>query len=164
MLLSAPQGSTIASISDGTSKTFLVIETKEPYYCSWYDGTVNWVVTNWPNPTGGTGNPPGTAPSGGTGPNVAPWSGGSVTNAISLNQGGPPTSQSPSQLPYMSPGGSVGLKCPMMWGPSSDHPGGLTMHLYCDGHTDSVSDNCDPGVYLSLTTRAGGEAADPSGL
>ena len=73
MAISAASGSTISSITDGTSKTFLVSETKELGYCSWYDGTLNWVVGNNPNlGQPGTGTDPNT---------VAPWSGTGVTTA-----------------------------------------------------------------------------------
>ncbi len=49
MLLTAEAGSTTQSFEDGVSKTFLVAETKECGYASWYDGTLNWLVTNDPN-------------------------------------------------------------------------------------------------------------------
>ena len=49
LLLSVPQGLTAASFSDGLSFTLMVAETKECGYASWYDGTMNWLVTNSPS-------------------------------------------------------------------------------------------------------------------
>ena len=144
MLLTAMNGSMLASITDGTSKTFLVVETKECGYASWYDGTLNWVVTNDPN-----------APKPGK-DNLPPWTGAQ----ISLNRGYNAAEKKP---PYLkkensnnSPAGDV------RWGPSSDHTNGAVMHVFCDCHVEAITDQCDPEVYLSLTTRAGGEAIDPT--
>ena len=47
--LTGKSGLTHGAFSDGTSKTILVAETKESSYCSWYDGTMNWLVGNDPN-------------------------------------------------------------------------------------------------------------------
>ena len=38
------QGTAIRSITDGTSKTIVIAESKEQNYSSWYDGTASWVV------------------------------------------------------------------------------------------------------------------------
>ena len=46
MILTGEQGTTISAISDGTSKTILLVETKECGYASWYEGTLNWLVTD----------------------------------------------------------------------------------------------------------------------
>ena len=44
--------------------------------------------------------------------------------------------------------------------PSSDHGGGIVSHVYGDGHTLGVTDQCDAATYLGLTTRAGSEPID----
>jgi len=38
------KGTAIRSITDGTSKTIIVVESKEQAYSSWYDGTTSWTV------------------------------------------------------------------------------------------------------------------------
>ena len=79
MLLTASIGGTASSVSDGLSKTILVAESKEEGYCSWYDGTLNWVVAHSP----ASGTSPGLAAS----PNVPPW-----TNAVvAINVGFTPS-------------------------------------------------------------------------
>jgi hypothetical protein len=147
MLLSAAQGSTISSISDGTSKTFMVCETKEWGYCSWYDGTMNWVVTNNPNqPSPGTNNLP-------------PW----INASVAINQGYNPalanTAAAGTNIPFLKVGNGINTTTQNEnWGPSSDHSNGAVMHVYADAHVDAITDQCDPATYLSLTTRAGSES------
>jgi len=145
MLLTATNGSTIASISDGTSKTLLVAETKECGYASWYDGTLNWVVTNDPNAL----KPPGKD-------SKPPWTGAQ----ISLNRGYSAAEKKPPYLKKENTKNSP--TADIRWGSSSDHTNGAVMHLFCDDHVEAITDQCDPQVYLNLTTRAGGEAVDVS--
>jgi hypothetical protein len=45
-----------------------------------------------------------------------------------------------------------------LWGPSSDHAGGIVNHVYGDGHIEGISDTIDANVYLWIVTRSGGEA------
>ena len=47
---------------------------------------------------------------------------------------------------------------PRMWGPSSDHAGGIVQHVYGDAHVEGLTDGIDPNVYLWIITRNGGEA------
>jgi prepilin-type N-terminal cleavage/methylation domain-containing protein len=149
MLLTASAGSKIDSFTDGTSKTFLLAETKECGYASWYDGTLNWLVTNDPSAaiTPGTGS--GAAAKG-------PW-----THAIgSINVGPTPANPTnyylPKNLTSNAPLNSVN------WGPSSDHSNGAVMHVFADDHVQAVTVLCDAETYLNLTTRAGGEKIDAS--
>ncbi len=150
MAISAASGSTISSITDGTSKTFLVSETKELGYCSWYDGTLNWVVGNNPNlGQPGTGTDPNT---------VAPWSGTGVTTApgVAINVGPTPANLATAYLlktKYCTPPANN-----IQWGPSSDHSNGAVMHVFADDHVQAITVLCDPGTYLSLITKAGSES------
>ena len=147
MLMTARVGSTISAITDGTSRTMIVAETKECGYASWYDGTLNWVVTNNPNAA--------KAPGSGDNSNLPPW-----TNAqIGINVGYDPAVASSrpwlkSSMVSNKPQGNVN------WGPSSDHPGGKVMHVFVDDHVTAITDRCDAATYLDLTTRAGNEAVD----
>lgn len=148
MLLSAMQGATMNSITDGTSKTFLVVETKECGYASWYDGTMNWVVANSPSAKVA----PGTN-------NLPPW----INAQIAINQGYNPAlakaGAASTNVPYLSSTQSInGIKGNENWGPSSEHTNGAVMHVYADDHVDAITDQCDPQTYLDLTTRAGAEA------
>jgi prepilin-type N-terminal cleavage/methylation domain-containing protein len=146
MLLTAINGSTINMISDGTAKTLLVAETKECGYASWYDGTLNWLVTNNPN----AATPPGTA----SGTTVgAPWINASIAINIGPAAGAAtPVYYLPSALTSNAP------KNPVNWGPSSDHTNGAVMHVFVDDHVQAITNQCDGATYLGLTTRAGGEA------
>ena len=138
-----PMGLTANAISDGTSKTIFVCETKECGYASWYDGTLNWLVGNDPNqPPPGTDDKP-------------PWTGAS----LAFNRGFNP--KMPGSVPYLkkvltanSPINDV------WWGPSSDHSGGIVNHVFGDGHTLGVTEDVDATFYLGLVTRDGSEPID----
>ena len=147
MSLSAPQGLTAASFSDGLMNTFMVAETKECGYASWYDGTMNWLVTNSPSAkvAPGTNDHP-------------PW----INAQSAINQGYNPataeTASASTNAPYLSSSQSInGIQGNENWGPSSDHSNGAVMHVYADDHVDAITDQCDSQVYLNLTTRAGSE-------
>jgi prepilin-type N-terminal cleavage/methylation domain-containing protein len=148
MLLTGATGSTISSISDGTSKTIMAAETKEWGYASWYDGTLNWLVTNNPNAAApGTGA--GTAA-------VAPW----INAAVAINIGPTPTSLTTYYLPAALT--NNGPKNAVNWGPSSDHSNGAVMHVFGDDHVQAITVLVDAPTYLGLTTRAGSEAINAS--
>ena len=162
-------GRKLAALSDGASKTPLAGETKEKRVSSWYDGTYNWLVAaRHGNPTTGAAiNPPATLSN-----NATPVNGLSVlgkwvvgTNGQtntgtghSINVGPSPTTPLAIYMPK-----SYGVADPVltaydrMWGPSSDHAGGIVQHVYGDAHVEGITDGIDPNVYLWIVTRNGGE-------
>jgi hypothetical protein len=154
---SGNQGLTEGAISDGSSKTIFCVETKESGYASWYDGAACWLVASDPNQTLKT--PPG---QGGT--DTPPWdTTGKVVIAINkgFNPSLPTTGTTIPNQVYLPKGSTpMSFNNDWWWGPSSDHGGGIVSHVYGDGHTLGVTDQCDPVTYLSLTTRAGSEAVD----
>jgi type II secretory pathway pseudopilin PulG len=149
MLLTAKQGSTVSSIIDGLSKTLMVAETKECGYASWYDGTLNWLVTNDPNAK--------TSPGTGSGKDaLPPWINAQLAINVGPKAGDPtPVYYLPSSLTKSAP------KNPVNWGPSSDHANGAVMHVFADDHVQAITVLCDPQAYLAITTRAGSEALEP---
>ncbi len=49
-----------------------------------------------------------------------------------------------------------------VWGPSSDHSGGIVLHCWGDAHVSGINETVDATLYVRLITRAGKEpAADP---
>jgi prepilin-type N-terminal cleavage/methylation domain-containing protein len=153
MLISASTGSTASAISDGLSKTFMVAETKEWGYASWYDGTLNWVVGNSPQ----SSTPPGATAT----PNTPPWSNAVIGIGVGFNPAlnGTPGAGTTFNIPYLK---SSQLMTAMAgnenWGPSSDHSNGAVMHVFGDDHVTAVTDQCDAATYLGLCTRAGSES------
>jgi type II secretory pathway pseudopilin PulG len=160
-------GLKLANLTDGASKTPLVAETRERRFSSWYDGTMNWVVAaRHSDPkTGGT---PITAvseePSGLRGQPlrgrlIVGTDGTSATGGTALNYG--PTADDPTAV-YL-PTGSLsdpdisGIPPGRLWGPSSEHAGGLVNHVFGDAHVEAINDGIDPNVYLWIITRNGGE-------
>ena len=165
------KGTPFAGMSDGTSKTIVLTETKE-------GATVSGVTTNT---TMNTWIRPDTAfivafPPSYTSPTSA-WTATADTSAIprltvaagtytwtgiatsppgdstALNVG--PTSSNLTLL-YNNKGAVQGGN--RNWGPSSDHTGDVIIHVFGDDSvTEIATGNIQPKVYYALTTRRGGE-------
>jgi hypothetical protein len=162
-------GNKLAALTDGTSRVPLVAETCERRFSSWYDGTMNWVVAaRHSDPKDGT-TPITPATMGGLKPTVGGqitrdrWAIGTdgtpSTGGTALNYG--PTAEHPTAV-YL-PTGSLsdpdisGIAPGRLWGPSSQHAGGIVNHAFADAHVEGISDGIDPNVYLWIVTRNGGE-------
>jgi len=129
---SAPYtGITLAQITDGTSKTFLVGESREVTQAAWIDGQNAWLlaVKSNANLTAAT-----TGCTGGT-------------LAILDNQATAGT--------YDNLGGSSGSTD---FGESSNHQAGITLFTYADGHVGQVTPEIDATLMRNLHTRGGSEA------
>jgi len=124
-------GITLAQITDGTSKTFMVGESREITQAAWIDGQNAWLLAVKSNAnivaatTGITGG----------------------TLAILDNQS---TAGS-----YDNLGGSSGSTD---FGESSNHQAGITLFTYADGHVGQVTPEIDPMLMKNLHSRGGSEA------
>jgi len=169
------QGVSIRQVSDGTSKTIVLCESKEQSQSNWYDGSVSWTVAT------PLGNTSGTLTNQAAGPYL-PIQPLKLTTMIgtvpltvwNLAQGavgglnyGPKndttknfalmTSLAGGNPPFMP--GVTEIK----WGPSSDHAGGLVLHAWADAHVSALAEDMDPTLYIQLVTKQGREpVADPS--
>jgi prepilin-type N-terminal cleavage/methylation domain-containing protein len=139
------RGVKIAQITDGTAHTFLVAESREERFTSWYSGRATYAVAHLPNPTI-TGGPP-TFTAG----NPPVW----VSQYASINKGDVGDVKDrwyfPPPFPHASsdPGG-------LHWGPSSRHDR-VVVHGFADSHADAIRDDIDGSTYIHYTTRAGRE-------
>ncbi len=124
-------GITLAQITDGTSKTFMVIESREPSKAAWISGGENWLTAANGAVTAATGG--GSASLNGS------------TLAITDNM-----ATTGTWLGYSS--GDTGK-----YGTSSNHQAGIVMHGYADGHVGQVTLDIDTGLMLNLHTRGGSE-------
>jgi len=124
-------GLTLAQITDGTSKTFMIGESREVTQAAWIDGQNSFVVA-----VKGNGNL--TAASTGV-------TGGTL--AILDNQGTAGT--------YDNLAGSAGSTD---YGESSNHQAGITLFGYADGHVGQVTPEIDATLMRNLHTRGGSEA------
>lgn len=137
---------TMATMRDGTSKTVVIVETKEQSNSSWYDASGTWVVALVPQFT--TASNPNQAIT----PMVAT---GTVVTA--LNYGPAPGATAPL---YGSGFPGPGAR---RWGPSSDHGGDVIIHCFGDNAVRPITSDINVNTYMWLVTPNGGESLpDPS--
>jgi len=123
-----PQSKTgFRDITDGTSNTAMIVETREQGASVWIDGTSATVAGRWFNPV-----------------SINPPYGGN-TNAINY-----------TPYFISTPLYGVNNTIDQTWGPSSQHVGGAH-HLLADGSVRFISQNLDVNTYDALVSRAGGE-------
>jgi len=134
---------------DGTSKTILIVESKEggntkpvtsgspttrTYNCAWPLGYQTWLVAS-----------------------------GSATEILGTNSASPygnsqhSLNASPFVTGQIACGTTTPLTAGMAWGPSSDHAGNLVIHAMGDGSVRSIGADVAGGVYMALSTVSGGE-------
>ena len=140
------KGYKIEDLTDGTSKTLLLTDSREVEYGSWYDGQTAWVI--------------------GLRPAVAPteiitrpedgYTGPVETKLHTLNYG-PKDDRDTAQFYLAKGAGSWPGQQNRKWGPSSLHPGGVIVHVYADNHTSVIPDKIEPYLYYRLITRGGNE-------
>ncbi len=120
------------NITDGTSNTIMVAETRDENAMVWIDGAGASVMSRWVDPSAFASNPPL----------------GGATNGINYKP------YFPGQFPPVP----AQLNNPLNYeyGPSSLHVGGAH-HLLADGAVRFIMQNIDVKTYDALVTRAGGE-------
>jgi prepilin-type N-terminal cleavage/methylation domain-containing protein len=148
--VSRPDGISLGGLSDGTSKTVLAVESRERGYAGWIDGASSWVTAS------------NLAGSGSSGPQYANgrWRSNATVEVV----------------PAVSGTAGVGLNFPatnaskfltstawslygdgMAHGPSSDHSGGIVLHVFGDGHVGQITTDVDSTLYMSAFSRASSE-------
>jgi hypothetical protein len=146
------RGQSFKSMSDGTSKTVVLAESKEDTVTSWYSGLASWAVGAWPS-----GEAISVVPNTGTPPSRYA---GKLTldqnDGTALNKG--PSRANPNVYyrttdPHRQPSAE------REWGPSSQHPG-VVQHGWGDGHGEAIPESIDPDVYMYLISRSGREPVD----
>jgi prepilin-type N-terminal cleavage/methylation domain-containing protein len=141
------RGLGLQSLSDGTSKTAIITESREEVKTSWYSGLASYVVGAWPQ---------GEAPGGIQATTGAPVYWACPTGCeIALNKG---DTKSDDKKYYQKVDPHQGNPAWRVWGPSSRHPS-VVIHGYADVHATPVEEGVDPNVYLHMITRAGREVS-----
>lgn len=145
---SRPRGLTIGSLTDGTSKTILAAETRERGYSSWIDGSTSWLVASncasTANFASGQWNSTGTT-------KVVQAAAGTVGASLNFPAANSSTGKFLTQSQWAPYGDGMG------YGASSDHSGGIVMHVFADGHVGQVTTDIDPSLFMALYSRAAGE-------
>jgi hypothetical protein len=143
---------TMATMRDGTSKTVVIVESKEQSNSSWYDASGTWVVALVPGLTTGSNPNPGTTPM-----IVSP--GGNNPVITALNYGPQPGATQPL---YGTGFPGAGAR---KWGPASDHGGDVVIHCFGDNAVRPITSDINVNTYIWLVTPNGGEPLpDPSAL
>jgi prepilin-type N-terminal cleavage/methylation domain-containing protein len=139
---------TMATMRDGTSKTVVIVESKEQSNSSWYDASGTWVVALVPSLTSASNPNPGVTPMVAT-----------PTVLTALNYGPPPGTTTPL---YGTGFPGAGAR---RWGPSSDHGGDVVIHCFGDNAVRPITADINPNTYIWLVTPNGGEPLpDPSAI
>ncbi|MGB8852010.1 MAG: DUF1559 domain-containing protein [Pirellulales bacterium] len=150
--VSRPNGLSMGGLADGTSKTVLVAESRERGYSSWIDGSTSWVVaSNLSGNTVGYGN--------------GKWNLGSTpvamatasTAGVGLNFPAASATPGPAAQFLTSTAWTPYATYGMAHGASSDHSGGIVLHVFGDGHVSQITNDIDPTVFMSLYSRASSE-------
>ncbi|QDT36974.1 DUF1559 domain-containing protein [Stratiformator vulcanicus] len=118
-------------ITDGTSNTVVIAETRDQNGSVWIDGSTATLTARFADVSG-----------------TNPFLGG-LTTAINHNPFFP---QSGAQ----NPGNALMIPIEQEWGPSSFHVGGAH-HLLCDGSVHFLSENLDIVVYDNLVNKSDGQ-------
>jgi prepilin-type N-terminal cleavage/methylation domain-containing protein len=157
------KGLNFAAVSDGTSNTIVMTESREQNHTSWYSGISSYVVASWPSPQASTGGAPVAQPiyNPTVGANQGKWylpAGG----VLGLNKGTDKATEVVANGEFFWsdnwPHKSSVQTTPAHrgWGASSAHPSTVICG-YLDGHADGVQDSIDPTAFLHQVTRAGRE-------
>jgi prepilin-type N-terminal cleavage/methylation domain-containing protein len=139
------RGLGLQSLSDGTSKTAIITESREEVLTAWYSGLASYVVGAWQR---------GDLPSGLQQGTNGPWYWNCTgTCDTALNKGDTKGDQTKFYASTALHGGPIRI-----WGPSSRHPS-VVIHGYADVHATPVEEGVDKAVYLHMITRAGREVS-----
>ena len=140
----------IKDITDGTSNTLLICETREITRAAWYEGATAAVV-------GLVGDPKFEVTDAKTTDGKPATYGVPIDAKTHLNRGRDEDESTwYDEGNYVKSGDGSGKASGWIHGPSSCHPG-VVNHVLADGSVKSVSDDLDPVLYMHLITRAGGE-------
>lgn len=155
-------GTGLRSITDGTSKTIVLVESKEQVYSSWFDGTASWVVAV-PLGASPTFDNQATMPATfAMQPRRIPLSSGAISTYFWTMAPGGQTALNWGKKPdrYFNLGFTFGNGIFTNWehGPSSDHSG-IVLHSFGDAHVQGIDEGIDATLYVQLVTKAGKEPA-----
>lgn len=149
------KGYKVEELTDGTSKTLLLTESREINYGSWYDGQCTW-VTGMRDQSGMTGDTEAVTDTDVMVLTTDGYWGINNNKAHAINFG--PTIVGDTTKRYLGNQANVWpASAPRNWGPSSEHPGGQVSHVFADNHTQSISEKIDATTYYRLISRNKGE-------
>ena len=152
------KGHGMRSLSDGSSKTVMVGESREEVLTSWYNALTSYGVALWPQFPSSTPTLITTV-----GANQGAWTCGTttLTCGTSLNQGETREGATFTVKYYQGTTGGANGGNPhstqfRKWGPSSNHSG-VVQHAFADGHAKSLAQDISPDTYMWLVTKNGRE-------
>ncbi len=161
-------GTSQASIRDGTSNTAWFTESRDENWSAWVSGYASYVVAADP---AGPGNKV-TKVASSTAANaiqVLSWAAADTTGQTALNVGSNikrlglanavdgTTTATQASIYWKAYMHGQGTDASRWFGPSSAHSGDVVLHAFADGHNSSINANIDRNVYLWTVSRAGQE-------
>ena len=146
----------VRDLHDGASKTIVIGESKEEVLGSSYVGKTAWMMCMDPTVPGGD------IRAGASGLPASPTRYESLFIKHAFNLGDDPTIA--TDRPYWKGATAHGFGGDILWGPSSDHAGGVIVCAFADVHTRPISDSVDSAVIFALISRDGMETVDEGSL
>ncbi|MDA0661179.1 MAG: DUF1559 domain-containing protein [Planctomycetota bacterium] len=153
------KGLRATEIRDGTSKTVLYTESREKRLASWFCGQSTWVVgLRSENPSLVMAQSREQGIDGVIGP---------ISGKVALGYGpgkpGTTTAKNyyiaEATAPIFSKDGKG-----REWGPSSQHAGGVVVHIFADCHVKAISESVAPHIYHHAITRSGNDPLNDADL
>jgi hypothetical protein len=151
------RGIGLRDMSDGISKTLILVESRETVINAWISGASTWVVAASPNALVAGGATLGRDSGDGS---IAMLQAGST--AAARNGDGLAIKLAAGDVYLGASEWATGRD--REWGPSSEHAGGVVIHAFADAHAQAISPDIDPTLYLRMVTRGDGDPYNPSGL
>lgn len=140
----APKGLGMDDITDGTSKTIMLTESRSEVWTAWFSGVSTATVAIPPDVA--TCDRMATS-------EVDPAAFPKLPSGLNY---GRRSSDTTGIQPYFW----ASRKDQRDWGPSSAHAGNVVMTGYADGHVKGLNAGINATTYFWLSTRGGGEPAD----
>lgn len=151
-------GIRLRDMGDGISKTMIAAESREEKYSAWISGASMWVVGTTPNSLAADRVTVGVSPNDKF---IAMLSGETVVvedgDGLALNFG--EEAHRPAAEFYLA-ASDWATGSDRVWGPSSEHGGGIAIHVFADAHAQAIFQEVNPTVYLRFITRSDGDPSD----
>ena len=158
------RGVSLRDLGDGISKSIIACESREREFNAWISGASMWVVVTSPNSLAASSSTVGLGTDGYIA--VKDSGGANVTSdgtGLALNFGSDQATVAPTKK-YFKTADWAGGASDRVWGPSSEHAGGVVIHVYADAHAQAIPSDINSTAYLRFVTRNSGDPSNADDL